>query len=85
MPACQHILPAVRGPILVNAAFVAASAVVVESTLSFLGLGPGLSTVSWGMILQQGKLHAAGGAWPAAFVQVIDNDQIKIYFPRSNR
>jgi peptide/nickel transport system permease protein len=59
----HHILPVVRGPILVNAAFVAASAVVVESTLSFLGLGPGLSTVSWGMIMMQGKFHAATGAW----------------------
>ena len=43
--------------------FVAASAVVVESTLSFLGLGPGISSVSWGMILMQGKLHAQNGAW----------------------
>jgi len=59
----RHILPAMRGPILVNAAFVAASAVVVESTLSFLGVGPGLTTVSWGKILMQGKLHAATGAW----------------------
>ena len=59
----RHILPAIRGPLLVNAAFVAASAVVVESTLSFLGLGPGLSSVSWGMILMQGKLHAQNGAW----------------------
>lgn len=59
----RHILPAIRGPVMVNAAFVAASAVIVESTLSFLGLGPGLSTVSWGMILMQGKAHAASGAW----------------------
>lgn len=59
----RHILPSVRGPVLVNTAFVAASAIVVESTLSFLGLGPGLSTVSWGMILNQGKRYAASGAW----------------------
>ena len=59
----RHLLPAARGPILVNAAFVAASAILVESTLSFLGLGPGLATVSWGKILMQGKKYAHDGAW----------------------
>ena len=59
----RHILPTVRSQILVNAAFVAATAIVVESTLSFLGLGPTLSTASWGMILREGNLHAASGAW----------------------
>jgi peptide/nickel transport system permease protein len=59
----RHILPQVRGPILVNAAFVAASAIVVEASLSFLGLGPGLATVSWGGLLMQGKDGAQLGAW----------------------
>ena len=59
----RHLLPAARGPILVTAAFVAASAIIVESTLSFLGIGPGLTSVSWGSILQQGKSYAYAGAW----------------------
>ncbi|MCA8955690.1 MAG: ABC transporter permease, partial [Planctomycetes bacterium] len=59
----RHALPAARGPILVNAMFVAASAIVVEATLSFLGLGPGLDVVSWGGLLQQGKDNAHLGAW----------------------
>ncbi len=59
----RHLLPALQGPVLVNAAFVAASAIVVESTLSFLGLGPGMQVVSWGGILQQGKAYAYAGAW----------------------
>jgi peptide/nickel transport system permease protein len=58
-----HLLPSARGPILVNAAFVAASAIVVESTLSFLNIGPGLASVSWGSILQQGRSYAHAGAW----------------------
>lgn len=58
-----HLLPCARGPILVNAAFVAASAIVVESTLSFLNIGPGLASVSWGSILQQGRDYAYTGAW----------------------
>lgn len=59
----SHVLPQVRGPILVNAAFVAAGAIVVEATLSFLGLGSGLSTVSWGGLLMEGKDSAHLGAW----------------------
>ena len=59
----RHLLPAVRGPILVNGAFVAASSIIVESTLSFLGLGPGLRTVSWGQILMQGKQYSHLSAW----------------------
>ena len=58
-----HILPQARGPILTNAAFVAAGAIVVEATLAFLGLGPGLSTVSWGGLLMDGKDAAHLGAW----------------------
>lgn len=59
-----HVLPQVRGPIMVNAAFVAAGAIVVEATLSFLGLGPGMSVVSWGGLLMEGKNSAhLVGAW----------------------
>ena len=45
------------------AAFVAASAIVVEATLSFLNIGPGLASVSWGSILLQGRTYAYAGAW----------------------
>lgn len=57
----RHVLPAVKGPILVNAAFVGASAIVVEATLSFLGLGP--AGVSWGLVLREGKQYAGSGDW----------------------
>lgn len=59
----RHLLPQVRGPVAVTAAFCFAQAVVVESTLSFLGLGPGLKTASWGGILAQGKANAHLGVW----------------------
>ena len=44
---------------LVAAAFGVASAILLESTLSFLGLGD-LSAPSWGQIIQEGY---ATGAW----------------------
>ncbi len=59
----RHLLPQVRGPVMVTAAFGAAGALVVEASLSFLGLGPGLQHASWGSILAQGKEHLAEGAW----------------------
>lgn len=59
----RHMLPQVKGAILVVAAFGAAGAMIVESGLSFLGLGPGLHLPSWGGMLAQGKEHAHTGAW----------------------
>lgn len=58
-----HLLPLVVSPVGVTAAFCMASAVVAESTLSFLGLGPGDAASSWGTMLRQGSEHAAVGAW----------------------
>ena len=42
----QHILPNALGPVLVNATFGVAAAILTESTLSFLGLGD-VSVPSW--------------------------------------
>ena len=55
----QHILPNALGPVLVNATFGVASAILTESTLSFLGLGDA-SVPSWGQTLSEGY---ATGAW----------------------
>ncbi len=50
----RHVLPNAMGPLLVNATFGVAAAILVESTLSFLGLGdPTLP--SWGRILSYGR------------------------------
>ncbi len=58
----MHLLPQVAGQVGVTAAFCMASAVVAESTLSFLGIGPNAAS-SWGTMLRQGREHAATGAW----------------------
>ena len=49
----QHILPNALGPVLVNATFGVAAAILTESTLSFLGLGDA-SVPSWGQTLSEG-------------------------------
>lgn len=52
-----HVLPAIGGPLAVQATFAAASAVLGEASLSFLGLGPD-GAVSWGSLLEDGTLLA---------------------------
>jgi peptide/nickel transport system permease protein len=47
----MHILPNVTAPILVNATFGVAGAILVEASLSFLGLGVQPPTASWGNML----------------------------------
>lgn len=47
----SHILPNCLGPILVNATFGIAAAILSESSLSFLGMGVQPPTASWGNML----------------------------------
>ena len=51
----RHVLPAMTGPVLAHASFVAASAVLLEAALSFLGLGVPASTPSWGNMMAEGR------------------------------
>ncbi len=50
----RHIAPSLAGPLVVQATAALGSTVLAESTLSFLGLGPGVSA-SWGALLDQGS------------------------------
>ncbi|HEX4335556.1 MAG TPA: ABC transporter permease [Polyangiaceae bacterium] len=56
----RHILPNAIAPVLVTATFGIASAILVESSLSFLGIGD-LSVASWGETLNTGRLE--GKPW----------------------
>lgn len=47
----QEIMPNAMGPLLVNATFGAATAILSESSLSFLGMGVQPPTASWGNML----------------------------------
>ncbi|MGQ0430925.1 MAG: ABC transporter permease [Microthrixaceae bacterium] len=51
----RHILPNCIGPIVVNATLAVATAIVVESTLSFLGFGVQKPQTSWGNLLYDAK------------------------------
>ena len=62
----SYILPEASGPLLVAAAFGAASVILLESTLSFLGLGVPPEQVTWGSLLGQAKLYTQAW-WLATF------------------
>ena len=49
----HHILPNALGPVLVSATFGVAAAILIESSLSFLGLGD-INVPSWGQTLNAG-------------------------------
>ncbi|MEK5163388.1 ABC transporter permease [Paenibacillus sp. FSL R5-0527] len=57
-----HIAPNALSPLLVQATFVFAEAIISEAALSFLGAGIPAPAASWGNILQAGKL-VIGKAW----------------------
>lgn len=52
---CMHILPNLFAPLMVQATFIAASAIITEAVLSFLGVGIPPQTPSWGNIMADGR------------------------------
>ena len=52
----RHVLPNAIGPVLVSASFGIPGAILVESGLSFLGLGD-VTVPSWGRILNDGRIN----------------------------
>jgi peptide/nickel transport system permease protein len=51
----RHLLPGIVGPLIVQATFVWATAMILEAALSFVGAGTPPSTPSWGNIMSDGK------------------------------
>ena len=51
----RHILPNGLAPLLVSASFGIASAILIESSLSFLGFGISIPVPSWGGILNEAR------------------------------
>ena len=63
-----HILPNVTAPILVIASIWLGNAILIEATLSFLGLGTQPPTPSWGLMLSStGRAFMEQAPWLAIF------------------
>lgn len=61
----KHVLPNLLGPMLVQAASVAAVFLLVEASLSFLGLGVSPPTPTWGNVLQDARSYLIRQPWAA--------------------
>ncbi|QRF63084.1 ABC transporter permease (plasmid) [Variovorax paradoxus] len=51
----RHILPNTIAPMMVQATYICASAMIIEAMLSFIGAGIPPSTPSWGNIMAEGR------------------------------
>jgi len=63
----RHVLPNVAASIIVLSTLNVASVIIAESSLSFLGLGVQPPTVTWGLMLADGRDHLATSWWLSTF------------------
>lgn len=63
--AVRHVLPHAAAPVLVTASFSVGSAILLEASLSFLGLGVRPPTPTWGGLLTEAAAHLERGWWLA--------------------
>jgi peptide/nickel transport system permease protein len=63
----KHILPNALSPVFVYMTFGISGAILIESGLSFLGLGVQPPTPSWGNILTAGKDYIHSAWWMVAY------------------
>ena len=63
----RHILPNVLSPIIVQTAVCLSYGILIESALSYLGVGVQPPTPSWGTILNEGKEFLSVAPWVSLF------------------
>ena len=60
----RHLLPNALGPIIVSLSFAIPSAILIEATLSFIGIGVKPPTPSWGVMIHDGFVVFSTTPWP---------------------
>mgnify|MGYP000356636419 CR=1 FL=1 len=63
----RHILPNIVAPVIVMSTMMMADAILIEATLSFLGMGAQPPVPSWGSILSAGRAHMRLAPWETIF------------------
>ena len=70
-----HIMPNTMAPLIVQASYVCASAIIIEAILSFLGAGTPPAIPSWGNMMAEGRTYVLVGWWlllfPGAFLSLV--------------
>jgi peptide/nickel transport system permease protein len=63
----RHVLPNILSPLITQASYTFALAVLAEAALSFVGVGPSPEIPSWGNMLSEGQLVVRQAAWITIF------------------
>jgi peptide/nickel transport system permease protein len=63
----RHILPNIVSPLITQASYIFALAVLAEAALSFVGVGGAPDIPSWGNMLSEGQLVARQAWWISVF------------------
>ena len=63
----RHILPNTMAPLIVQATYICASAILTEAGLSFLGAGVPPEIPTWGNMIAQSRLFLARAPWTIFF------------------
>jgi len=63
----RHVFPNLSSPVIVIATLQVAQVIIVESFLSFLGLGVQPPTPAWGNMLGEGRVYMLNSWWIATF------------------
>lgn len=63
----RHVLPNALAPIIVQATYICASAVLIEAYLGFLGVGTPPEIPSWGNIIAEGRNFVQLAIWNVTF------------------
>ncbi|WP_103874863.1 ABC transporter permease [Bosea lathyri] len=58
-----HLMPSTIAPLIVQATYICASAILVEASLSFLGAGVPPEIPSWGNMIASSRLYLARAPW----------------------
>ena len=66
----RHILPNLIGPVIVLATLQIGSAILVGSSLSYLGMGAQPPTPEWGLMTAEGRSYLASAWWISTFAGV---------------
>lgn len=63
----RHVLPNASSPLIVDATLSTARAILIESALSYLGLGAPPPDPSWGEMLSSSRQYMTSAPWSALF------------------
>ena len=67
----RHIIPNLMGPVVVTVTLLVPRVILLESFLSFLGLGVQEPMTSWGVLISEGARNLQGAPWMLAFPALI--------------